>query len=167
MIIYRMMRDNFGGGEIQKIRVNKKKKTLALLENYKSDNDVVNHCDVEDVKKHLNKDYFDYCKGCLKVGKKEHYYILTTKGIKEIKSGYVVTHGGTQFGFNLENGIYFVSHIHTGLLIDTFTNLYELKNELSYLVKRINTTNTEQLKNMRKNFLKELKKFRKNVRAAA
>lgn len=159
------MRDNFGGGEIQKIRINKKQKTLTLLESYKSDNNIVNHLDVEDVKKHLNKDYFNYCKGCLKVGRKKYYYISTTKGVKKIKNGYVVTCRGVDFGYNLENGIFFVTHMPTGLLIDAFNNLYDLKNSLPDLVKRVNTTNLEKLRDMRRKFLKEFKKFKEKAAA--
>ena len=160
MITYRMMRDNFGGGEIQKIRINKKMKTLTLLESYKSDNDIVKHYDVEDVKKHLNKNYFDYCKGCLKIGRKKHYYISTTKGIKEIKNGYVVDVDGVQCGFTKSNSVYVITDILTGYTVDVVGNLWEVYSNLQNFKNKRNSVNEKRLKELRKNFLEEFKKIK-------
>lgn len=164
MITYRMMRDNFGGGYIQKIRVNHRKKTITMLEEYKNDNDIVNCFDVENVKKHLNKDYFDYCKGCLNFGQRRgYYYISTNGGLKLIKNGYVVNVGGVEFGFERVNNTYVVTDILTGCLINAFSNLWELYTNLQKLKNDRMKVNEKRLRELRKNFLENFKKVRKEA----
>lgn len=140
---------------IQKIRINKKLKTVTILDECKIDNDTINLCDNNEIKKHLKKDFFDFCKGRLHFGqRKRYYYISTTDGLKLIKNGYVVNVDGVRFGFVKNNNVYTITDILTGCVIDVLPNLWAVYTNLQNLKNKRNRIDEQRLKKLEKNFKK-------------